>query len=326
MRTIRIAGFTLAVALGAAAPPVLAQTTAQLEGRMPLGQTRTLWRDYKPQVIGALAVVVLQTLLMGGLLLEHRRRQRAQVESRRHLAAMAHMDRRAVVGELTSSLAHELNQPLGAILRNAEAATMLLETSAPDLDEIRAILLDIRNDDKRASTIINRMRTLLRKHEIEAQPVDLHHVALETVALVAQDAGEKGVRVEVEAPRTPTTVIGDRVHLQQVVLNLVMNGVHATADTPADRRRVVVRTGSVNGLAEASVTDSGPGIPPELLPRIFEPFFTTRSEGMGLGLSIARSIVETHGGRIGAENNPQGGATVRFTLPLQNGRTAEGSM
>ena len=326
MRTIRIAGFTLAVALGAAAPPVLAQTTAQLEGRMSLGQTRTLWRDYKPQVIGALAVVVLQTLLVGGLLLEHRRRQRAQVESRRHLAAMAHMDRRAVVGELTSSLAHELNQPLGAILRNAEAATMLLETSAPDLDEIRAILLDIRNDDKRASTIINRMRTLLRKHEIEAQPVDLHHVALETVALVAQDAGEKGVRVEVEAPRTPTTVIGDRVHLQQVVLNLVMNGVHATADTPADRRRVVVRTGSVHGLAEASVTDSGPGIPPELLPRIFEPFFTTRSEGMGLGLSIARSIVETHGGRIGAENNPQGGATVRFTLPLQNGRTAEGSM
>jgi signal transduction histidine kinase len=291
------------------------------EVRLPSGsaiqyRAPSLWRDYRPQVIGMLAVVLFQMLLIGGLVFEHRRRRRAELESRRHLATMAHLYRRAAMGQLTASLAHELNQPLEAILHNAEAAKILLSSGTTQLDEIREIVEDIRKDDRRASDVIRRLRTLLRKRELETEPLDVNHVATETMAVVAPDAASRGVQVDLDLPATPSIVSGDRVHLQQALLNLVLNGMEAMSDVPPDRRRLVVRAARHNGSVDVSVTDSGPGIPHDVAPHIFEPFFTTKGEGMGMGLSIVRSIIEAHDGRIAAETNPQGGATFRFSLPL----------
>jgi signal transduction histidine kinase len=280
------------------------------------------WRDRRPAVV-VINVVVGEALLIGGLLLEHRRRRRAEVEARRHLATMAHLDRRAAMGELATGLAHELNQPLGAILRNAEAAKMMLASSAPALDQLRDIVDDIRSDDRRAAGIIRSMRTLLRKQDIHALPVDLNAVARETVEFLEPDAASKGVRVSVDVPPHPSVVRGDRVHLQQVVLNLLLNSVDAVTGSPADRRRVLVRTACSNGHVDLAVTDTGPGFSPDALSHLFEPFFSTKAHGMGMGLSIVRSIVEAHGGRVTGANNADRGATVRITLPRRdNGATS----
>jgi len=230
---------------------------------------------------------------------------------------LAHASRLAVMGELTASIAHEINQPLGAILSNADAAELLLEAGPGRLDEVRRILADIRRDDLRASQVIRRMRELLGKRPLERQPLDLNDVAAGVLQLLGADAARRGVALEIElAPGLPA-VHGDRVHLQQVLLNLLLNGMEAMADTPASRRRLAVRTARSDGGAEVAVTDSGPGIPPARLSPLFDSFFTTKKEGMGLGLSIARSIVEAHGGRIWAENRADGGAIFRFTVPTE---------
>ncbi len=230
---------------------------------------------------------------------------------------LAHASRLAVLGELTASIAHEINQPLGAILSNADAAELLLEAGPGRLDEVRRILADIRKDDLRASEVIRRMRELLGKRPLERQPLDLNEVVAGVLQLLGGDAARRGVALEIDlAPGLPA-VHGDRVHLQQVLLNLLLNGMEAMADTPACRqRRLAVRTARNGGGVEVAVTDRGTGIPPDRLPRLFESFFTTKPDGMGLGLSIARSIVEAHGGRIWAENRPEGGATFRFTMPV----------
>jgi signal transduction histidine kinase len=268
-------------------------------------------------ILAVLGVVAVQTCLIAGLIVEHRRRRRAEIEGRQHLAAMAHLDRLAVMGELTASVAHELNQPLGAILQNAEAAKTLLDRQDPKVDTLKEIVEDIRNDDKRAREVIRRLRTLLRKHELETEPLDVNELARDTVALAAFDAGSKGVRLTVDVPSTPSIVAGDRVHLQQALLNLVLNGMEAMADVPEERRRLTVRATPNHQWIDVAVIDSGPGISQNPPSKIFEPFVTSKGDGMGMGLSIARSIVEAHGGRIDARTNDAGGATVHFTLPLQ---------
>jgi signal transduction histidine kinase len=232
---------------------------------------------------------------------------------------MAHMDRRAAWGELAPSLAHELNQPLNAILQNAGVAEMLLASNPlpPALGEMSDIIGDIRKDDIRASEVIRRMRALLQKHELELQPIDLNEVARETVAIVWPDAKSRDIQLEMELTDGVRPIKGDRVHLQQVLLNLLMNAVDAVAAMPPDRRRVRVLTSQADGEVRLAVADTGAGIPADRLSDVFEPFFTTKSQGsgMGMGLAIARSIVEAHAGRMAAENNPGGGATVWFSVP-----------
>jgi PAS domain S-box-containing protein len=233
---------------------------------------------------------------------------------------LAHASRLAVVGELTASIAHEINQPLGAILSNADAAELLLESDSPPLDELRKILADIRNDDVRASETIRHIRMLTRKREMQMEPLEMNDVALDVVRLVTTEARWRDVPLRTELTAAGTKVFADRVHLQQVLMNLLLNAMDAMADIPPAERRLFIRT-NTNGsdTVETSVTDSGHGIPPDKLPRLFESFFTTKENGMGLGLAIARSILDAHHGRIFAKNNPNGGAIFQFDLPIYNG-------
>ncbi len=304
------------------------------EGRLPAGSTLryrepSLWRDYRAQVAAISGIGVLQMALIAWLLFEQRRRRRAEVDSRQLLEAargreltIAHLDRRAAIGEVTTAITHELNQPLEAILHNAEAAEMLLDSGSPSSEgEIREILADIRRIDARAGAIVQRMRGLLRKHEFETQPIDLNELTRDTVAFVMPVAGSKGVKLGLELAGDLEPIAGDRIHLQQVLLNILLNGIDAASAMPRECRYLEVSTLRSNGRIEVAVRDRGHGIPADPISRIFEPFFTTKGEGMGIGLSIARTIVEAHGGRIAARNNPDGGATVWFTLPL-SGRPA----
>jgi two-component system, LuxR family, sensor kinase FixL len=230
---------------------------------------------------------------------------------------MAHLDRRVAMGELTTSLAHELNQPLNAILQNAGAAEMMLGKlgSDKDLDEVKEILADIRKDDVRAGETIQRMRSLLRKRELQTESLSLNEVARDTIALVSPDAAARHVRVESDLGAVLDPVVGDRVHLQQVLLNLMLNGMEAMTATPRDRRTLLVRTSQINGMIEIAVRDSGTGLTSLTATQLFEPFYTTKVDGMGMGLAIVRSIIEAHAGRIEAGNNDEGGAT--FTVHLK---------
>ena len=246
-------------------------------------------------------------------------RKQAEAKARQHLHELAHLNRVSTVGELTTSLAHELNQPLGAILRNAETAEVLLRSERPDLDELRAIVGDIRSDDIRAGKVIERLRRLLRRRPIELQIVALAPLASEVVSLVRFDAIARRVRLETDLPADLPAVLGDRVHLQQVLLNLVMNGMDAARDGPGSDRHVCIRARAAGATVEVMVRDSGPGLDEGTMGRVFEPFFTTKPEGMGMGLPIARTIIEAHNGRIWAEDNKSGGTAFHFTLDAQDG-------
>ena len=247
-------------------------------------------------------------------------RKRAEAEARRHLDEIAHMDRVAALGELASSLAHELNQPLTAILTNAQAARRFLAATPADLDELRECLEDIVTNDRRAGEVIRRMRPLLKKGgPAELLPLNLNDLAQNVLALVSNDALLHRVSIEtVPAPALPV-VYGDGIQIQQVILNLLVNAITAAATGPPAGRRVIMWTTAGNTYADLSVRDSGKGISEADLDRLFEPFFTTKREGLGMGLAISRSIVEAHQGRIWGENDPAGGAIFRVRLPTERG-------
>jgi len=245
-------------------------------------------------------------------------RKRAEAELERQRAELAHFARVSTVGQLTMALAHELNQPLGAILRNAEAAEILLRREPPDLEETRAILADIRKDDQRAGAVIDRLRGLLKPGSSQSLPVEVGALIQETVALVWHDAVSRQVKLTADlAPQLPP-VRGDRVQLQQVLLNLVLNGMDAMSEVPAASRSLVLRAGIVEGnQVEVVVTDCGAGFPEAVLAHAFEPFVTTKPKGLGMGLAISKTIIEAHGGTIRLQNNAGAGAAVTITLPAE---------
>jgi signal transduction histidine kinase len=256
----------------------------------------------------------------GGAVITHldiTSRKRAEIEARRNLDEIAHMNRVAAMGELAASLAHEINQPLTAILSNAQAACRFLSGKSLNLAEVGECLADIIADDKRAGEVIKRLRELLKKGEFQASVVDLNEVVRDVIRLVGHDALLRKVSVVFEPLTGVPPVIGDRIQLYQVALNLIVNGLAAAAEQVQRDRWLLVRTAESNsGGVELTVEDSGKGIAQQDLPRVFEPFFTTKLEGLGMGLSISRSIVQAHGGRLCAENSAGGGAIFRCVLPV----------
>ncbi len=270
---------------------------------------------------------LLLIALGGALVWSSSRRRVARALERESLAVemqqlrdgLAHSSRVSTMGRLASALAHELGQPLGAILRNAEAAELLIEEEPPDLAEVRAILTDIRQDEQRAAGVIDRMRTLLKRRGVERTQQSIGDLLQEVVRLARPDALERKVSLTLEiAPDLPP-VCGDRIQLQQVVLNLLLNGMDAMSHQPPETRRVIIRARRTEGQAvEVSVRDTGPGIPAESFSRVFEPFFSTKPQGMGMGLAVCRMVIEAHEGKIWAENRPDGGACFYFTVPVAN--------
>jgi len=283
-------------------------------------QQPSFWESYRWYIIAVGAAVAAQSALIIALLSQRARRRRAEIVAQQQHMDLAHASRLTMVGELAASIAHEINQPLGAILSNAETAEILLQSKQLHLEEVQQILADIRKDDLRASEVIRHMRELVRKRELKLKLIDLNAVVSNVLRFVDGETHRRGVEIEKQFANTLPVVRGDVIHLQQVLLNLILNGMEAMSESSESNRRLTIRTAyDGKGNVEVAVEDSGPGIPSERLPRLFDSFFTTKTHGMGLGLSIVRSIVEAHGGRIWAENNSSGGACFRFTLPV-NGK------
>jgi PAS domain S-box-containing protein len=244
------------------------------------------------------------------------RADQAEQALRKAQAELAHVTRVTTLGELTASIAHEVNQPLAAVLANAEACLGWLDRGTPNLDAARRSVEWIVDDCNRASEVIRRVRALAKKTDIEKSPVDLNDVVREAMALVQRELANHGVSLRMELASGLPLIFGDRVQLQQVMINLVMNGIEAMQQVSDRRRELKIRSGRDDmGQVFLSVTDCGVGITPEQAERMFTPFFTTKSDGMGMGLSICRSIMEAHEGRLSASRNEGDGATFRFSLP-----------
>ena len=276
---------------------------------------QSIWDLYAWQILAVAMVIPIQSFLIGWFLYEHRRRQRAERESRQHLLEAAKMDRAMMASAMSASIAHELNQPLGAILNNAETAEILLNKDSTDRNELKEILADIRRDDQRAAEIIRGLRMLLKHSDLEAREIELADVITDTIKLVEHQAIEHGVTIKVAPLPARLRVRADPIHLQQVLLNIALNAIEAMQNIPEGARELKVRVDQLEGgEARVSIEDNGPGIPVEKLKRIFEPFVTTKRQGTGIGLSIAKTIIGTYGGRIWAENVPNGGAIFHFTL------------
>jgi len=242
-------------------------------------------------------------------------RKLIESETRKLREDLAHVTRVSTLGEFTSSLAHELNQPLAAILSSAQAALRFLQSDTQDPNLFRTILQNIVQDDKRAAGVITSLRAMVRRKMTERKPLDLNSVVQEVLTLVRGEAVIRNMEIETDFDALLPLTSGDRVQLQQVVLNLVMNAADAVSGRPRLQRRIILRTRTTDNGVQASVRDFGPGIDPGKLEDIWQPFFTTKNTGLGIGLSISSSIIRAHGGRIWAENNADGGATFTFEIP-----------
>jgi PAS domain S-box-containing protein len=247
-------------------------------------------------------------------------RKVAEVELQKLREDLGHVNRVATIGELTTSLTHELNQPLTAILSCAQAARRLIEVDPIDRGEFREILGEIVEDAKRAAAVIDRLRALLKKGDPQLTVLDLNETVAEVARLIRSDALVRDISIRLELDPTLSRVRGDRVQLQQVLLNLALNGMDAMQTLRTRERTLVFRTARDRpGTIRVAVRDSGVGIGGRDVEHMFQPFYTTKAGGMGIGLTIARSIIEAHGGELEAENNPDGGATFSFTLPVSEG-------
>jgi signal transduction histidine kinase len=298
------------------------------ESRLPTGselrfRQPNLWDQYRWLVIATLAVVLAQAAMITWLYFERRRRRIAEMELRQRLLEVIHLNRVATAGVLSASVAHELNQPLGAIQSYSEAAELYLKADPPNLERVEQILANIRRDNQRAAEVISHLRGMLKKGAGELQEFDLNDVVRDALYFLDLEASKRGVVLSSDQTKGSLPVRADQINLQQVILNLAVNGMDAMQDCAPGSGKISIQTALVEESAtEVSIADSGTGIPMDKLNEIFDTFYTTKQQGTGLGLSISRTIIETYGGRIWAENRPGGGAVFRFTLPLSKGRTA----
>lgn len=251
-----------------------------------------------------------------GVLSDVTAHKRAEQELRDLHQALAHMARAATLGELSAALIHELNQPLTAILCNAQAGQRFLVQTSPDLEEVQTILADIATDDQRAGTVVSRLRRLFKKEGAVRQALNINALIEEVAQLMHSELVFNQVFLCLHLSADAPKIMGDPVQVRQVLLNLIMNGVEAMATSAPGPRQLQIRTGAhdANNLG-VSIQDTGSGIVPQMLERIFESFVTDKPHGLGMGLAISRTIITAHGGWLWAENSPEGGAVLRFTLP-----------
>jgi C4-dicarboxylate-specific signal transduction histidine kinase len=244
-------------------------------------------------------------------------RRRAEERADQLRDEIQRSSRAAVLGELAAALAHEINQPLTTILANAQAARRFITQGAADPNEILAILDDIVRADKRAAEVIRNLREMLGDKPVRREFLCLNELVAEACALFANDPSSEEIELMFDPGHVPAPIKLARVEVQQLLANLIANASHAMSETPPEHRRILIRTGSADGMVHLSVRDHGHGIPPEHLDRIFEPFHTSRSDGLGMGLAICRRIAQAHGGILKAANHEDGGALFTFSLPLR---------
>jgi C4-dicarboxylate-specific signal transduction histidine kinase len=276
----------------------------------------TAWDLYRWQIVIAFVAFAIQSFALLWFFHERRRRQTAEQDSHQHLLEVTRLDRAMTASAMSTSIAHELTQPLAAILNNAETAEILLDAPSLDRDQLKEILADIHRDDQRAVDIIKHLRMLLKQSELQAQYLDLAEIVRDALEIVEPRAKENSVAIQIDAATTDCCVRADPIHLQQVILNLAMNAIDTMQNVAPDGRILTLRIRQHDEDVVVSMEDSGPGIPQDKLHTIFKAFVTTKAHGTGLGLSIAQTIIETYGGRIWAENRMQGGAVFHFALKL----------
>jgi len=298
------------------------------QSRLPSGSVvdfrqLSAWERYPGRIVAAITIIVFQTAMIFVLVLQIRQRRIAE-QSRlasqhivqRQRDELARVNRVTTVGELSTSIAHEVNQPLDAIVTNAQAAMRLLRQSPTDTEEVAAALHDIANEGNRAAGILNRVRSLARKEQPISEPLELNEGVRDVLRLAAPDAQNRGVVIHQEFDDALPSIMGDQIEIQQVILNLLMNAAQAMQDVHPESRQITVRTTHDARFVQLTVEDGGVGLADDQLRRIFEPFYTTRPGGIGMGLSISQSIIQSHGGEIWATQNADRGATFHVRLPI----------
>jgi signal transduction histidine kinase len=276
----------------------------------------TAWERYRPEIVGALAVVALQTATIVALIIQARWRRRTQQELALERLELAHLSRRTQLGELSGAFAHELNQPLTSILANAEAGAELLVREPLDTNELKEILRDIVEEDKRAAGVIAQLRQLMIKGEAKLDPMDLNDAVTATMALARGEMVARQTRLDFSREHSELSVRGNLVQLQQLILNLVMNSADAMSNMAPSERRIAIATRKRDdGFRELAVSDRGPGLSTELKEKVFNPFVSTKPKGLGLGLAICRSIALSHGGTLKFDDHINDGARVVLALP-----------
>ena len=294
------------------------------ESRLPAGseiyfRDPTVWEQYRLQIVAICAALLAQAALAGWLFYEIGRRQRAEIQSRNAMAQLSYMDRRASAEQRSATLAHEISQPLAGIATRASAALRWLHMEKPDIERAQTALESIVAASHRASDIIGSVRAMFRKDTSERAPIDINNIILTVLGLVRIDLRQNGVELKTQLDENISVVEGDKVQLQQVVLNLVMNAVEAMQSVQT--RVLKVKTDQTSpGAVRVSIEDTGAGIDPANIERVFKPFFTTKANGMGMGLVICRSIIEKHDGRIWVTPGVNGGSIFQFELPTKSAR------
>ncbi len=277
------------------------------------GHCFATWSNY--MFATALGIISAAAIV---LLIQNRRWRNIVIAARQRQATTAHAARLALAGELTASIAHQLSQPLAAILSNVEAAELLIQKQPPGLGEISQILADVRRDDVRAAKIVRNLRSFLRKRELQLEDVDVNAIVSTVLQLVQHEATRQHIVVRTLFDLSLPRVRADPAHLQQVLLNLILNAIEAMTPIRTNTRLLELRTAMFDAKSVlVAVADTGSGLAEEQLPTLFNSFVTTKPEGMGLGLSIARAIVQAHRGEIWAEAAASGGAVFKFTLPIK---------
>jgi signal transduction histidine kinase len=273
------------------------------------------WQLYRMQILGIAAAILFQTALIAWLIYEHRRRHLAELSARGAMSELTQMNRIAAAGQLSASIAHEINQPLAAISASASAARNWLTAKTPDVDEVLAALGAIVNESHRAGDIVSNLRAMFKKDGQQIEPVDINRVILSVLELVRIELQKPNIQVRTQLDDGLPAVTGNEVQLQQLVLNLIINAKDAMLPTPTHRELLIKSEQIEPGSVQVSIEDSGPGVSPSDAEKIFQPMFTTKTHGMGMGLAICRSIVEAHQGRIWVTAGKRKGSVFRFSLP-----------